>query len=282
MKIVTPVVNNPEFIYIQYHTLKKYFKGDYEFIVFNDGKNFHDFTNGGDINIRDKIEDKCRELGIQCINIPNDHHRTLLAPSGRCADSMNFILNYQRQNPDKYLLLDSDMFLIDDFKVEELFKYDCALVLQQRENIVYFWHGLCYLDFTKINDTDMMNWDVSVSLKVDTGGMMYIWLNKHLENRIIPSISDLRHGEYKHTDNTYFFRHLWSCSWNENELPDNLKSHSKLLQFLYEDVRNENGNFFCEIYDGRFLHYRGGCNWREEGLRIHNILTKKLLNALVN
>jgi len=38
MKIVTAVVNNPTFIEVQYHTLKKYVKGDYDFIVFNDAK----------------------------------------------------------------------------------------------------------------------------------------------------------------------------------------------------------------------------------------------------
>ena len=31
----------------------------------------------------------------------------------RCADSMNYILRYQIQNPGKYLCIDSDMFLID-------------------------------------------------------------------------------------------------------------------------------------------------------------------------
>jgi hypothetical protein len=52
MKIVTAVVNNPDFIEIQYHTLKKYFKGDYEFIVFNDAKDFPDFSNFGNIEIK--------------------------------------------------------------------------------------------------------------------------------------------------------------------------------------------------------------------------------------
>ena len=56
MKIVTAVVNNPDFIEIQYHTLKKYFKGDYEFIVFNDAKDFADFTNDGDITLKNKLK----------------------------------------------------------------------------------------------------------------------------------------------------------------------------------------------------------------------------------
>ena len=51
MKIVTAVVNNPVFIEIQYYTLQKYMKCDYEFIVFNDAKSFSDYSNGGDISI---------------------------------------------------------------------------------------------------------------------------------------------------------------------------------------------------------------------------------------
>lgn len=282
MKVVTPVVNNPDFIYLQYYTLKKYFKGDYEFIVFNDAKDFSDFTNYENANMKREIEDKCRELDIKCINIPNDHHKDLDSSSGRCADSMNFILNYQKENPDIYLILDSDMFLIDVFDPHEFKEYDCGIVLQQRDENKYFWHGLCYLDFTKIKKQEDMNWNVSENPRLDTGGMMHIWLGKQLRDTIIPNATDIRYDKYNHCDNTYFFRHLWSCSWNETELPINLKSKDKLVKFLHEDVRNENGKFFCEIYDNRFLHYRAGCNWRQEGRQIHNILTKKLMDAIID
>jgi len=74
MKIITAVVNNPIFIEIQYYTLKKYFKGEYEFIVFNDAKEFPDFTNGNDITIKKQIDDICFKLNIKCININNNHH----------------------------------------------------------------------------------------------------------------------------------------------------------------------------------------------------------------
>ena len=35
MKILVGVVNNPIFIEMQYHTLKKYMTCDYELIIFN-------------------------------------------------------------------------------------------------------------------------------------------------------------------------------------------------------------------------------------------------------
>ena len=124
MKIITAVVNNPTFIEIQYFTLKKYFKGEYEYIVFNDAKDFPDFTNGNDITIKKQIEDMCAKLNITCINIPNNHHKRQLDFGKRCADSMNYILQYQKNNPDKYLLLDSDMFLVDYFDINKYSNYD--------------------------------------------------------------------------------------------------------------------------------------------------------------
>ena len=124
LRIVTAVVNSIEFIEIQYYTLKKYVKGDYEFIVFNDAKNFPDFTNDGDPTLRSKIEEFCKKLGITCINIPNDHHKTNRDAAMRCADSMNYILRYQLQNPGKYLCIDSDMFLIDTMDSNKYSEYN--------------------------------------------------------------------------------------------------------------------------------------------------------------
>ena len=141
MKIVTAVVNNPLFIEIQYYTLKKYFQGEYEFIVFNDAKDFPDFTNGNDITIKSQIQNICSKLNITCINIKNEHHKKNADAALRCADSMNCILQYQKDNPDKYLLLDSDMFLINYFDINKYSNYDCAIVLQSRNQheINYFY-----------------------------------------------------------------------------------------------------------------------------------------------
>ena len=150
MKIITSVVNNPTFIEIQCNTFKKYFKGEYEFIVFNDAKQFPDFTNGHDVSVKKQIQDTCNKLKITCININNDHHVTL-DMSNRHADTFNeHILRYQRANPDKYLLIDSDMFLVDHFDANKYSEHDSAIVLQTRNNEGYLWPGLCYFDMTKM------------------------------------------------------------------------------------------------------------------------------------
>jgi hypothetical protein len=291
MKIVTAVVNNPTFIEIQYHTLKKFLKctntESYEFIVFNDAKAFPDFTNGGDTTIRSKIEEICLALNIKCISIPNDHHQYDTCGAGhRCAESMNYILNYQITNPDKYLLLDSDMFLIDYLDINKYSQYDCAVLLQSRHNhnTNYIWNGIYYFDIPRMKNLEMLNWNLAHDC--DVGGMMQQWLKTQMLNKPMPNTDDLRwkKGESFNTDSIYFIQHLWSCTWNEEEMPENLKgeTYAALLTFLKEDVRNVNQKFFCEIYDNVFFHYRAGGNWNNEGMNLHNELTKKLRKILLS
>jgi hypothetical protein len=275
MKVVTSVVNNPKFIEIQYHTLKKNMKCDYEFIVFNDAKDFPDFTNYNTHDMRTKIDQTCKSLGIRCIPIPNDHHRTLQCAAVRCANACNFMLKYQLENPDKYMQIDSDMFLVSSFDYSD---YDAAVVLQSRPpNINYIWNGLVYFDTTRISNKELLNWDVSPGC--DVGGKMQQWLSR--QSTTLPDINVLRHPPSPDQvfvyGNVYFIKHLWSCSWDITELPKGLEY---LTHFLMTDPRNVNGKFFCEVYDKRFLHYRAGGNWQKEGAHLHGFLTDNLYNVL--
>jgi|TARA_R110002074_G_scaffold86181_1_gene190419 hypothetical protein len=281
MKIVTAVVNNPTFIEIQYNTLKKFFKGEYEFIVFNDAKSFPDFTNGGNPTIKNSIEMLCNKLEITCINIPNEQHKTNSNAAIRCADSMTFILDYQKKNPDKYLLLDSDMFLIDYFDINKYSQYDCAVVLQSRNNfkVNYFWNGIYYFDMTKMKNLDLLNWTCCPGC--DVGGMMQEWLQKQMKDKPIPNTDEIRwKNELFHTNNIYFIKHLWSCSWDITELPTNLIESSPIIDFIKNDPRNSNNKFFCEIYDNVFLHYRAGGNWMNEGMDLHYNLSNNLYRSI--
>lgn len=283
VKIVTAVVNNPVFIEIQYNTLKKYYQGEYEFIVFNDAKDFPDFTNEYDPTVKSKIENVCRELNIKIINIPNERHKFYECPVQRCSDSMNFILEYQKNNPDKYLLLDSDMFLIDYFNISAYEQYDCAVVLQSRDGngnrIHYFWNGIYYFDTTKMKNMHLLNWNSCEYC--DVGGMMTHWLNLQMGGKKFPDVEDIIWTKNVRCENIYFMKHLWSLSWNMNELPSNLINNSRLIYFLNTDPRNVNGKFFCEIYGDKFLHYRAGGNWNREGMNFHSILSEKLKNFLL-
>jgi len=284
MKVITPVVNNPVFIEIQYLTLKKYLKNDFEFIIFNDAKDFPDYTNGGDITLKNKIIEKCKELNIKCININNNHHRYNLSGSIRHTEALNLIVQYQLANPDKYLILDSDMFLIDYLDINKYSNYKSAIVLQKRLNnkINYLWSGLSYFDMEKINNFELLDW--SITEYSDSGGLTEKWLKTQLnKGEELPLTEELRWNKEinYNTKNIYLIKHLWSLTWDVTELPENLKKNEKLVSFLLNDPRNKNEKYFCEIYDKIFLHYRGGCNWLNEGMDFHikqtNILKEVLL-----
>lgn len=265
MKIVTPVVNNPEFIEIQYHTFSKYIKGNFEFIVFNDAKDYNHLTNHGDTTIRKKIQDLCEKLSIKCINIPSSSndistsHQNVLN---------NHILKYQKENPDKYLLVDSDMFLIDYFDIEKYEIYECAIVLQYRPQGKYFWPGLCYMDFTKIKNTELLNWNGAPNM--DTGGMMKLWLEKQYDI-----------GNIQNNNNIYCITHLPGGNWDKSKLPEKYLNNTKLIDFLSNDVRNKNGKYDCELFDNGFLHYKGGSNWGRDGKNIHDTMTERLKTLLI-
>jgi len=284
MKVLTAVVNNPIYIAIQYHTLKKFFQGEYEFIVFNDAKDFPDYSNFNDTNLKNEIENVCKNLNIKCINVLNEHHKTQTDACLRCADSLNFMLKYQKENPDKYLIIDSDMFLIDYFNPSKYSNYDCAVILQSRDNnrINYFWNGLFYFDMNKIKNKSLLDW--SCCDQCDVGGMMHKWINEWLKednSHTLPTVETIRHSNGSLiNDNIYFIRHLWSCTWDESELPSNFIKNKDFKDFLKNDIRNPNGKYFCEIYDNCILHIRAGGNWLKEHKNNHIYYTQQLLKFI--
>ena len=281
MKVLTSVVNNPLFIEIQYHTLKKYLKCEYEFVVFNDAKPFPDFTNGGDITLANKIRGVCTILGIQCIDVPNQHHEHMDCPVVRCSEAMNFMQKYMLNQQDEYLILDSDMFPIADINLDQYRQYDCAIVLQHRDYIHpldYIWNGLFYFNTHKMENLHEINWDKCYN--ADVGGMTFQWLKKKCEQ--LPDTFDIRNSKPNqfNRDSIYFIKHFWSLTWNDSEMPPVFKG-SRLDQFIRDDPRNADGRYFCEIYDNTFLHYRAGGDWQRKGLGFHNELSEKLKAVLM-
>lgn len=279
MKVITNVTNDL-FIKLQYLSLKKFLKNDFEFIVFNDAKAFNDYTNNGDLNMRQKVIDVCNELNITCINMNNDIHNTIPSGSYRHSMTLNEILKYQFTNPDKYLLLDADMILIDYFDIDQ-YQNKSAVLLQERGEVRYAWPGLFYFDMRNVTNPELFNWFMNPGI-TDTGGMTENWLKTQImEGEKYPSTYDLRWKnkvDY-HTSKIYFIKHLWSLTWNEDEIPSNIKNNEGLITFIKNDKRNKDNKFFCEIYDDVFLHYRGGgCNWMGEGIEFHKLQINQLEN----
>ena len=256
MKIVSVVVNNPTFIELQYNSIKSFFKSDtdYELIIFNDAKEWGDITNFNDTTMKQQITNICQTLNIQCINIPNLHHKTQHFASIRHADSVNFITNFMLCNPDVYFMLDSDMFFVDYFDIKEFDKYYFCYVNQSRGTVNYPWPNLFYLNVHNIPNKNLINWDVDVGL--DAGGKCAIWLSKLEPDKILK------------------LNHLYSGGWDETQIPKSINSNIKL--FLNNDVRNQNGKYFAELYHNKILHYRAGSNWMNNSYDLHIFLTNLL------
>jgi hypothetical protein len=263
MKVLTPVVNNPVFLRLQVAALKRHLKQPYEFIVFNDAKDFADATNFGDPTMRRQIEETCKELCIPCIPVLNQDHRQIHSPSHRHAATLRHMMTYMRNNPDAYLMLDSDMFPVADIPVE---KYQAAkagaYVYQHRGPVKYAWPNLFYLDTRQAPHLSLLSWDVAPHC--DSGGASQLWLS-------LQAPQDL-----------YAIPHLVSCQWSAEDLPRGLKIATALQAFLGSDVRNVGGRYWCEIYDEVFLHYRAGSNWNGEGKDVHDAMTRRLEEALLD
>ena len=111
-----------------------------------------------------------------------------------------------------------------------------------------------------------MNWNCKPGF--DTGGMMINWLNLQDPTTI------------------YYIHNLVSLDWNKNDIPKFLleptPEYTKIREFIETDPRNSpDENFFTEIYDNTYLHYRAGSGWKKEGLNFHINLTNKLRTLLL-
>ena len=117
------------------------------------------------------------------------------------------------------------------------------------------------LNINKMKNINLLNWNCSPGC--DTGGMTQEWLKTQKNEDI------------------YFIKHNVSCHCNEMDIPEGLKNNINLIDFLKNDIRNKHGQFFCELYQDVFLHYRAGSNWRGEGKNFHNTLSISLKKALL-
>ena len=61
--IITYAHKRPDFIYLQYESIKKHLKSEYEYIVFNNSIDSVDNYN--------EIHNICKELNIKCIDYNN-------------------------------------------------------------------------------------------------------------------------------------------------------------------------------------------------------------------
>jgi len=256
MKVLTTSVNNPAFIELQANSVKKFVQpnsGDsVEFIVFNDAKDWNDYVNFGDTSInKNMVNSVCNSrFHVKCIDIPNDQHQHIESLVLRYADSLTFMTKYMIANPDKYLVIDSDMFFTSAFNMSQLdgyyFGYPDQPQISNGMTIYSPLPNMFYIDTTCIPNQPMITWNIDTAA-IDTGGMNDDWLNTLDPSKV------------------YKFSVLSSLNWTEKDIPNNI--HGNIRGFLYNDPRNVNGQFFSEIYNNNIFHYKAGSNWMHKELQ---------------
>ena len=120
--------------------------------------------------------------------------------------------------------------------------------------------------------------DLSIRGNGDTGSASSVWLQTF--NYQYPDCKTIRYSNKQFSNQDfYFIKHLWSCSWDDTETPQNIKN-SVIMDFIRNDPRNtHDGKYFCEIYDNKFFHYRAGTNWMNQNKELHFSNLQKLLNV---
>ncbi len=252
IRILTTVCGSPHFIRAQVAAFRRCLGVPWEFVVFNDAKDWPDATNFGDATMRQQVEETCRELGIRCIPVANQGHRHQPSASHRHCETLRHVMEFVRKEPALHWMIDSDMWpvaFMGPADVAAMFKGAGTFVKQSRQGpggeITYAWPNLWWLDTTRVDSSNLC-WDLAPHC--DTGGASFTWVSRHAVQWLPP--------------------HLSSGRWGLKDLPKYLHANHALVEFLTQDPRNSEDGCWAELY-GPLFHVRAGSNWNGEGVAVH-------------
>jgi hypothetical protein len=233
VKIYTHAYNRPDFIPLQQRNFSSLFKDDFEYIVFN---------NAVDKNNDLKIKEVCEQIGVRCIDIEK---RKLEHPSISHAAAIDWSFHeYIKHDTNTIaVILDSDMFMINEFSIiDYLYGYDIAAIIQNR-HITYLGPAIMFFNLDTLpnkNEMSFMCGDIE-GARADVGGRLYYWLKNNPELKI----------RYMSTNGII-------CLKNNN------------LQFIPKNLIQEyDEDYQFGVIEKTFLHYRKGSNWNSKSNEFH-------------
>lgn len=282
MKIITIEHKNPHYIDLQYKTLQKYLKNEFQYCVYNNALwNEDDHV---------EINKVCKDFQIECVeyNTKLPHYP---GPSESHCDALMQIWNDYKNTNEKIVIINSDMFLIRYINFENIFDNKPMAFIPSysttNKHAMAAWSGLLFLNMQTIpnkNDFDMSLGYVDGE-RVDTGGKTrnYFKNNKVDANFLeFWTIEDYTENEFtvnlngnirfklnrKNKQNIYshkFFDYELERTDYENYLLHNYEyilekikkynfpDHPLAIQFM--KLYNEN------IEDSFLFHMQGGSNY---------------------
>jgi hypothetical protein len=279
VRIYAPHINNPEFIRFQLASIKAHVKDDWEYIVVNDAINEPFINNFLESNMRLTITATCKELGVQCLEFPQELHKQRDKifpalqffgnnPSTRASDVYQWTLQSSLDFEGYVVILDGDMFFIQDVSLlGKMGSKHIAFVPQVRGGIEYPWLNLVgfYPKLTpNIQDFSYDTGSVN-GVALDSGGLCYHYLQANKETLLIRYIS-------------YTFLNVserTACDIQE------LATKTGMDCILpYAEYPSDQERFTAfEYLDDCILHYGGGSNWHSDPVLFHRVKTKTMLEA---
>jgi len=236
--IFTSVVNRPDFVILQDKLFKKFLKNEYKFHIVDDSV---------EPEISEQFEIACSLNELEYYRKPPANKP--MNPAQACAHTVQWTYdNIIRKNhvDDIVFFLDSDMFLIDEFDIEEYMEDAIIAGLPQvRGHVTYMWNGIMFFNMPKIEDKDIDFSDGIVEGEMtDVGGHTY-W---------------------------YFLRTGIKMKKTDEECPV-YPTHYNDIELQNEEVTR---GYNVELHlDCKFLHYRAATNWHSNWKGSQDPLSKK-------
>ena len=189
IKIYTLSHHRPDFIPLQYESIKKYVKDEFEYIVINNAVDNEKNSS--------EIERVCKDLGVSTIKVELDPSMRIMHgevqfdgnryanPNVACSYPTQWVWkNYMLKNDCLTVNIDSDMFFIKEVNIEEMMSgYNFGFVHAYRNNhkVHYPWNGFFIADIPNMPNPEEMNWGCGQveGTRVDVGGQGHYYLIKY-------------------------------------------------------------------------------------------------------
>ena len=268
LTIVVTTVGWPTFLALQRASLDRFLTDEYQLIAVVDTP-----TASGPINLwgaepRSEVIRVAHEFVDEVLEMPEDLHtggprrkrdlfrRNVFHPSSRHGQTLDFTWSWLLDRMEgSVLILDADMLLVAPNAGSALVENTwMAAVRQSRmtrshKQIDYVWPGLLFADVQRMPDPRGFSWGIRETdgALLDTGGETSLWLDP---------LSSVQRDEIS------WLQHRPSLQWSVED--SEIAFDPAMEQFLRTDDRNIDGKVFAELYDGCWLHFRAGSNWRNE------------------
>lgn len=167
---------HPEFIEYQLFSIEKFVKGEARYVVFN---------NASDPNIRKEINDLCRDLHIECIQLNGDYSKDI---SNRHMNAMKTIWgSYVKDMSGLLLWMDGDMFIVNSLDIESV-AFHCEIayspIYRNNNKIECMWTGVLFFNLDVVDRSVDFSITTIDGFRTDTAGATYHYLKAHPEYRM--------------------------------------------------------------------------------------------------